>query len=188
MFTLKISGYGLPGLWCRFRVGTAWGIPPYHPRFWYLLSLRSVWVYATMIIVTCTLGWVGMRVDQWKYFTRRLCLHQISGYGLPDLWCRFRVGTTWRMPVPFKVLVFVVLQICMSVWYHDNRGVYLGLGRYEGWPVEIFYLEIVFAPNIWVRFAPVCDVDLGLVRPGVSPYHPRFWYLLSLLYDCMIPW
>ena len=54
------------------------------------------------------------------------------------------------MPVPSKVLVFVVPQTFMSVHYHDNSGLYLGLGRYEGWPVEIFPPDLVFVPKILV--------------------------------------
>ena len=57
------------------------------------------------------------------------------------------------MLVPSKVLVFVILQTCISICYHDNSDLYLGLGRYEGWPVKMFYPVIVFEPNMCVQFA-----------------------------------
>ena len=57
------------------------------------------------------------------------------------------------MPVPSNDLVFVVPHTCMNIFYHDNSGLYLGLGRYEGWPVEMFSPDIVFRPKNLVRFA-----------------------------------
>ena len=52
-------------------------------------------------------------------------LHQKSGYALSRLWCRFRVSTTWGMPVPSKVLVFLspvlvyatlIMAACILIW------------------------------------------------------------------------
>ena len=57
------------------------------------------------------------------------------------------------MTVPSKVLIFVVPQTCMSVYYHDNSDLYPGLGRYKGWPVEIVSPNLVFGPIIWVWFS-----------------------------------
>ena len=58
------------------------------------------------------------------------------------------------MPVPSKVLVFLVPMTCMGVYCYDNSVLYLWLVRYEGWPVEMFYLDIVCAPK-----SLVCDVQ-----------------------------
>ena len=83
------------------------------------------------------------------------------------------------MPLPSTFLVFVVPQTVMIVCYNDNSGLYLGLGRYEGWPVEMFSLDCVCTENLGIVF-PVYDADIGLVLSGACPYHPRFWHLLSL--------
>ena len=56
------------------------------------------------------------------------------------------------MPILYKVLVFVVPQTCLILCYHDNIGFCSGLGRYEDWPIEMFYPDIVFVPKIWVQF------------------------------------
>ena len=61
----------------------------------------------------------------------------------------------------------------MSVHYHDNINFYLGLDRYEGWPVEMFSPDCVYTEKLGMFFM-VCDADLGLVQPGACPYHPRF--------------
>ena len=84
------------------------------------------------------------------------------------------------MPVPSKVLVFVVPETCMSVYYHEHSGLYFGLGRYEGWPVEMFSPHSCICSEHLGAVLPVCDADLGLVLPGACPYPPRFWYVLSL--------
>ena len=46
--------------------------------------------------------------------------------------------------------------------------------------MEMFSLHPCICSENMGAFFPVCDVDLGLVLPGVYPYPPRFMYLFSL--------
>ena len=36
------------------------------------------------------------------------------------------------MPIPSNILLFILLQICLSVYYYDDNGVVEGLSGYEG--------------------------------------------------------
>ena len=72
------------------------------------------------------------------------------------------------MSVPSKLLVFDVPQTCMSVFHHESSGLYLGLDRYEGWLVEMFYQDIVFVLKILVRFQ--VNIDGSCYNPLYRSY------------------
>ena len=98
---------------------------------------------------------------------------------MPGLWGRFGFGTAWGIPVPSKVLVFILPQTFMSVYYYDNSSLVEGLPGCEGRNTWKRITRTLWCKENYGPVCQVCERSFGLVRPGVCPYHPKFWYIFS---------
>ena len=58
-------------------------------------------------------------------------VHRNYGPRTPDLLEGFLVGTVWGMPVPSNILVFILPQTYMSVYYYDDSSLVEFFPGYE---------------------------------------------------------
>ena len=82
------------------------------------------------------------------------------------------------MPVLSNVLVLIIPQAFMHIYYYGNSGLVEALTGYEGRTSRKGLPGHCVCTKYHGPVRLVCEIGFGLVLSKMCPYHPIFWYLL----------